>query len=73
MLEKCKPEDFSILGSKLVTDSFGHVIVNDVLKVDFVQIIGLAVLNGQGLGLNLLIAILLDVGQEELKLRLIGA
>ena len=73
MLEKCEPEDLSILSSQLITDSFCQVIVYDVPEVNFVQIIGLAMLNRQGLGLNLLVTILLDVGQKELKLRLKGA
>ena len=61
MLEECKPKDLSILGQQLFTYSFGQVIVHNVPEVDFVYIIGLAMLNGQALGLNLLGTILLDV------------
>ena len=62
MFEECEPEDLSILGgSQLFTNPFRQIIVHDVSEVDLVDIIGLAVLDGQALGLDLLGTILLYV------------
>lgn len=71
-LEESEPEDLGVLAGESLHDLVGEVVVHDVLEVDLVEIVGPGVQHGEALMLYALVAELLDVLLQELKVGLVG-